>query len=201
MKGRLIVLEGIDGAGTETQSKKLLSYLKEQGIPAERIYLPNYEGPIGRLIHDFLHGKHDFPVDIQVLLFGADHINASHTIRKWLAGGKVVVCDRFITSTIAYQGLKGFPREKIMKLIELFDVPKPDYIIFLKVSPETSLKRKQKEKPDSMDRHERDKAFLGRVTGYYEKLIEDNVWSNWYVVDGEKSIEDVHRQIREILRI
>ncbi len=201
MKGKIIAIEGIDGAGTEVQSKKLLEYLNEKGIPAERIEIPNYEGPIGKLIHDFLHGKYDFPLDVEVLLFGADHVNNAHQTRKWLEEGKTVICDRFFTSVIAYQGLKGFPIEKITKLGEMFNVPKPDYIILLKVSPETSMKRKEGEKPDSMDRHESDRELLGKVADQYDKLVENSVWSKWHVVDGEKSIEEVFEEIKNVLNV
>jgi len=201
MAGKLVVIEGIDGAGTETQSKLLLSQLKEKGIPAERACFPDYDGPIGKILHEFQHGKYDFPVDIQFLLYAGDMANGSHKIRKWLAQGKVVVCDRYVTSAIAYQGLRGFPLEKALRFIELFDIPKPDYVIFLRIKPETSIERKKGEKPDSMDRNESDLQLHRDVSARYEKLIEDNVWVDWYAVDGEQSVEDIQRQILRILKL
>ena len=59
MKGKLVVFEGIDGAGTETQSKLLLSHLKKDGVPAERIFYPDYDGELGKLIQQFLHKKRE----------------------------------------------------------------------------------------------------------------------------------------------
>ena len=57
---RFIVIEGIDGAGGETQSKLLVKHLKEKGKQAERITFPEYDKPIGNFISEFLYKKHDF---------------------------------------------------------------------------------------------------------------------------------------------
>lgn len=200
MKGKLVVLEGIDGAGTETQSKLLLSYLKKKNIPAERIYFPNYSGPIGKLLKKFQRGEFDLPVETQFLLYASDMVNHSRDIKTWLSEGKTVVCDRYITTTMAYQGLRGFPLEKALKFVDIFGLPKPDSIIYLRIKPETSIKRKRKEKPESMDRNEKNLQLHRDVSEQYEKLIEKDIWSKWYAVDGEKNIEDVQKQILKILK-
>ncbi len=200
MRGRLVVIEGIDGAGTETQSKLLLDYLKEKGIPAERIRYPDYSKPIGKLIHEYLHNKFDFPPDVQAILYAADMIKDRDKISKWLEEGRIVIADRYITSTIAYQGFRGFPVEKIINLAELFGLPKPEVIIYLKVSAEISMKRKLKEKPD-LDRNESDKKFLEKLAGFYLELAEKNIFGKWIVVDGEKSREEVFEEIRKVLEL
>jgi thymidylate kinase len=57
MPGKFIVIEGIDGAGGETQSKLLFEYLSSRKIPCERMLYPDYGNSIGKFIHDYLHGK------------------------------------------------------------------------------------------------------------------------------------------------
>lgn len=200
MIGRLYALEGIDGAGTETQSKKLLEYLKTKGVDAEWICDPNYDNPIGQLIHKFLHKEFEFSVDVQFLLFGASLMHDVPKIRAWLKQGKTVIADRYFTSSIAYQGMEGFKTENALKFAEMFGIPKPDYIIFLKVSPDISMERKLKEK-NSLDRFESDRAFLTRIAHFYEHLAKENVFGPWYVVDGEKPIDGVFEQVRKILKV
>lgn len=197
--GKLIVFEGIDGAGTEEQSKRLLDFLRERKIPAERIEYPGYHNPIGKFIHDYLHKKFDLSPEVQALFYAADMINDKEKIKLWLKEGKYVIADRYFTSTLAYQGLGGVKTEKLLKLAELFEMPKPDLVLFLKVSPEISMQRKLNEKTD-LDRNESDKTFLEKLSVFYEQLIKDQALSQWYALDGEKSKEEVFEQIKRVLR-
>ncbi len=199
MKGRLIVIEGIDGAGGETQSKKLLEYFQSRKIPAERVYYPDYGNPFGDLIHQYLHKKYELDVDAQFLLYALDMVKDRDRLMEWLAQGKTVIADRYFTSTIAYQGL-GFPAENALKFAEIFRLPKPDLVLYLKVSPEISIKRKKVEKRN-LDRNEADKAFLEKISASYENLIKNQTWGSWFVIDGEKNIEEVFSQIKKVLRV
>jgi len=196
--GKLIVFEGIDGAGCETQVKLLFDYLKRQGKSVERLYYPDYEGPIGKLIHQYLHKQYEFSVDIQFLLYFTDFIKDREKINQWIGEGKIVICDRYFSSTLAYQGLRGFSIKKALELARRFKLPKPDLIIYLKVSPEVSMSRKYKEKKD-LDRNEADKKFLKKIWDSYEKLIKGKIFSKLVVIDGEKSIEEVFSQIKKIV--
>jgi len=195
--GKLIVIEAIDGGGTETQSKMLLDYLKNKNISAERICYPDYEQPIGKLIHEYLHRKFELSPAVQVLLHIADFTKDAVRIKQWLEEGKMVIADRYITTTIAYQGFR-FPVEKIINLADIFELPKPDAIVYLKISAETSIKRKLKEK-DELDRNESNKEFLEQLGKFYLKLIEKNVFGKWVVVDGEKSKEEVFEEVKKAL--
>ncbi len=199
MRGKLVVIEGIDGAGGETQSKLLLRHLRSRKIPAERIYYPEYGNPIGDLIHDYLHKKHELPVDMQFLLYATDMVKDREKILGWLNQGKTVIADRYFTSVLAYQGM-GFPIENALKFAEIFRLPKPDMILYLKISPETSIKRKRGEK-EHLDRNEANRAFLEKVSASYENLVKNQVWSSWFVIDGEKPPEGVFSQIRKVLRV
>jgi len=198
IKGKFIVLEGIDGAGTEVESKELIKYFKKKKVSSKRIYYPDYSEPVGNLIHEYLHGKYDFPVEVQFLLYFIDFVKDVEKINKWLKEGKVVIADRYFTSALAYQGLGGFPQKKALKIAELFKLVKPDLIIYLKVSPETSIKRKFKEK-NSLDRNEKNKKLLFEVDKSYQKLIKNNVFGKWVVVNGEDSIKEVFENIKNII--
>ena len=200
MRGKLVVIEGIDGAGGETQSKLLLEHLRSRKIPSERIYYPEYGNPIGDFIHDYLHKKHELPVDMQFLLYATDMVKDREKILNWLAQGKTVIADRYFTSVLAYQCMRRFPLENALKFADIFSLPKPDIIVFLKISPATSIKRKKGEK-EHLDRNEADKAMHRKVSESYESLAKNNVFGSWFVLDGEKSKEEVFSQIRKVLRL
>ncbi|MDI6602788.1 MAG: dTMP kinase [Patescibacteria group bacterium] len=192
---RFIVFEGIDGGGGETQSKLLFNFFKKKKISVEKLTYPDYQGSIGKLIHQYLHKKYEFPSEIQFLLYFTDFLKDKEKIKKWQKERKTIISDRYFTSTLAYQGQKGFPLKTALKIAKIFELPKPDLIIYLKISPETSIKRKFKEKK-SLDRHEADKEFLTKLAKFYEKLITKQVFSRWAVVDGEKPIKEVFKEIK-----
>jgi dTMP kinase len=201
MKGKLIVFEGIDGAGGEEQSGRLLAYLKEKGMPAEKLTYPDYDNPVGNMIHEFLHKKYDFNEEVLFLLHAADRVKDKTRIKQFLDEGRMVICDRYYTSIFGYQCSHGISVENALKLAEMLDIPKPDVIIYLRISLETSIQRKTGEKGGDLDRNESNKEMQQRLAEQYEKLVRDQVWSSWYAIDGEKTKEEVFGQVRKILRV
>ncbi len=104
-RGRLIVLEGIDGAGTTTQTARLCAALAARGLDAHATREPS-TGPVGRLLREMLGGAHQ-PVDSATLglLFAADRADhLQREIEPALARGAIVVSDRYYHSSLAYQG-------------------------------------------------------------------------------------------------
>ncbi len=198
-KGKFIVFEGLDGAGTETQTKILFNYFKKLRKRVEKLSYPDYQRPIGNLIHQYLHKKYDFNVKTQFLIYLTDFVKDIDKINNLLKQKRIIISDRYFTSTLAYQGLKGFPIKNALKIAELINLPKPDLIIYLKISPETSIKRKFKEK-GNLDRHESDRKLLGRLTKFYGKLIKKQIFSRWVVINGEKSIEAISKKIISSLK-
>lgn len=196
--GKFIVFEGLDGAGTESLSRAFLNYFKRKKRAVKRIHYPDYREPIGKVIHKYLHQKYDFPVEIQFLLYFTDFVKDVEKINKWLKEGKIVIADRYFTSTLAYQGLRGFPQKEALNLARFFKLPKPDLIIYLKVSSGTSIKRKYREKR-SLDRNEANKKFLTRLTKFYQKLIARQVFGKWIIIDGEKSVKEVFEEVKKIM--
>jgi len=79
--------------------------------------------------------------------------------------------------------------EKILQLSQLFDIIKPDLAILLKISAETSIKRKTKEKGGNLDRNENNFQLLKDLAERYETLAEENIFCPWVIIDGEKQLK------------
>ena len=142
--GRLIVLEGLDGAGTTTQAKRLVQHLVAVGHSAHNTREPS-DGPVGRLIREMLTGSHAIASQAISqstfsLLFAADRLDhLQREVDPQLAAGVTVVSDRYYHSSLAYQGT-GAERDWITMLNER--ARKPDLTIFLQVRPEIAAARR-----------------------------------------------------------
>jgi dTMP kinase len=141
---RLIVLEGLDGAGTTTQARRLASHLESRGRKAHLTREPS-DGPIGRLIREMLIGKHEIADQAIAqstfgLLFAADRLDhLQREVEPQLAAGVTVVSDRWYHSSLAYQGT-GADRDWITTLNAR--ARRPDLTIFLEVRPEVAAQRR-----------------------------------------------------------
>jgi len=196
MKGKFIVIEGIDGAGCGTQTeilKERINALFSQ--PVLHLRYPDYNDPIGASIHEFLHKKFYISPEIQFLLYSINMLKDMDDIRSAQAKNRVILADRYFTTTLAYQCLQGFSEDKALKFSKLFNIIKPDLVFYLKISADTSLKRKKKEK-NELDRYEENKDFQRRISKKYDDLAKRNVFARkWIVVDGEKSIDEISDEI------
>lgn len=141
---RLIVLEGLDGAGTTTQSRRLVEHLRSRGRLAHLTREPS-DGPVGRLIREMLTGHHAL-TDGRIsqstfgLLFAADRLDhLQREVEPRLAAGAIVVSDRWYHSSLAYQGT-GADRDWIATLNAR--ARRPDLTIFLQVRPEIAAQRR-----------------------------------------------------------
>ncbi|KUK49832.1 MAG: putative thymidylate kinase [Parcubacteria bacterium 33_209] len=193
--GKFIVIEGIDGCGKGTQTKLLSDFLSKKGYDIVFKKYPEYGKPIGDLINKWLHSKeYDFNVEAQTLLYFADFIKDKEYLENNLKNGKIILSDRYFTSTIVYQRIKGMPMSKLDLLSQMFGLVKPDLVIYIKISPETSFERKSSQK--DLDRHEGDKKFLKKLFDNFEETAKKY---NWETVDGEKPIEKVTKDIINIV--
>lgn len=200
MKGKFIVIEGIDGAGVGTQAEMLREFLMGKNHILFLRY-PDYNSPIGTMIHEFLHERISLTLEMNFLLYTIDQLKDKQKIEDTLNKGKYVVCDRYFTSNLAYQSVRGFEIKKALLFSEIFKIPKLDVAVFLDVSVKTAMGRKNKEK-DRLDINERDSAFLEKVRKSYQNLIKNNIFAKkWIVVDGEKSKEEVFAEIKKALNI
>ncbi|HEX4422225.1 MAG TPA: dTMP kinase [Kofleriaceae bacterium] len=144
---RLIVLEGLDGAGTTTQARRLTEHLQRAGAAAHLTREPS-DGPIGRLIREMLTGHHAIaepapqPISQSTfgLLFAADRLDhLQREVEPRLAAGVIVISDRWYHSSLAYQGT-GADRDWITTLNAR--ARRPDLTIFLEVRPEVAAERR-----------------------------------------------------------
>lgn len=184
----LIVLEGIDGAGKDTQA----ALLARQIPGAETFHYPD-RCPIGGAIQVFLRGEVDFPPDTQFLLFVADMLKDRARIEQ-LRKTRTVILNRFVFSTLAHQGAEGFPVEKGKRMLELLDPPRPDLVISLRVSPEVSLARKQEKDRLETLAHEK------RMIPIYDQLAAEAFLGPWLTVNADQPPDRVTAEILHGLR-
>ena len=197
--GKLIVFEGIDGAGCETQARMLRDFFVSNDKNPLFLKYPDNTTPLGRTIKDFLYGKFVLTPDVQFLLYSLDIKKDIWVIGSAMKKGRDVICDRYFTSTLAYQCSNKKEIERALKFAELFGILRPDIVFYLDINPRIAFERKKLEKRD-LDIYERNLKFMKEVRNRYRKLIENKIFAkNWFVIDASKNKTRVHERIKEIL--
>ncbi len=132
-----IVLEGIDGCGKSTQAKLLYDWLLSTGKKAELTAEPT-KNKIGILIREILSGSEKVDPTALALLFTADRYeHLGNFIEPNLREGKIVICERYYHSTIAYQSAQGVNKDWLLQINSF--ARKPDFTIFIDVKPEIAI--------------------------------------------------------------
>jgi dTMP kinase len=144
-RGAFIVLEGLDGAGTTTQLRRLALALRREGHRVHTTQEPS-RGPLGRLVRRALRGRFLGPDeapaahDVLALLFAADRLDhLQREILPALEAGQVVLCDRYVLSSLAYQGSR-VPMRWVSELNAR--APSPDLTLLVAVTPGTAARRR-----------------------------------------------------------
>lgn len=138
--GELVVIEGIDGGGKTTLAKGLVGALQEAGLDAQFTREPT-DGPEGRKLREAAARGARFSPDEELELFFADRRrHVRELVRPALEAGRVVVQDRTFYSTAAYQGLRGFDRQTIIRDSRAF-APEPDVLLVVDLPVDVALKR------------------------------------------------------------
>jgi dTMP kinase len=176
-RGMLIVFEGLDQSGKQTQAELLRDYLVSRGRSVELLSFPDYSTAIGQEIEGGLHGAREYAADVMQLLYVANRYERRRHIEQSLDGGTTVVCDRYLASSIAYGEAQGLDPEWLRE-IQRF-LPQPDLTILLDIAPETAARRKAA----GRDRYERDLALLSRVRASYRR---QSGGARWLPLDGER---------------
>jgi dTMP kinase len=184
-KGIFIVIEGLDGSGKTTQANLLAKNLSQNHsvlLTAE----PS-RGKIGTFIRQgCLYEQKRLPTEAEALLFAADRIeHMQNELEPALSEGKIVICDRYIFSSLAYQGSAGLS----LKWIETINARalEPDFSIFIDVPPQLVLERLQRKKSvmENLDTQ-------AKVREVYLQFVEKG---DLILVDGDKSKDAVAKAL------
>lgn len=182
----LIAFEGLDQSGKETQAQQLRERLREAGHKARLLSFPDYGTSIGEEIARALQGEREYGPDVMQLLFVANRHERREAILEWIAGGLILLCDRYRASSIAYgeaQGLDAAWLEDIQRFL-----PPADLTIYVDIAPETAARRKAHDR----DRYERDLTLLGRVRDSYRRQAGQ---AGWVSVDGERAKDAIADEV------
>lgn len=186
-----ITFEGGEGCGKSIQSRALFRWLLKQSIPTILIHEPGGT-PLGEKVRRLLkRGKSEMSPLTELLLFNASRSQlVNDIIKPNLKQGKVVICDRFADSTIAYQGYgRGLDLKVVKELNHIATQGlKPDLTILLDVPAEIGLARKCKGSPDRFEREDLD--FHQRVREGFLKLADEEP-ERFLVVDGKQEREKI----------
>ena len=175
----LIAFEGLDQSGKETQAATLRAALEAAGHRVEMLTFPDDATPIGKEIRSELAGGHRWLPDVMQLLYVANRHERKPMIAGWLHDGAVVICDRYLASSVAYGEAFGLDPAWLVDIQRY--LPQPDLTLLLDIAPETAVARKQQ----GRDRYERDTALLGRVRQSYRRQAATT--AGWTLIDGEQA--------------
>lgn len=217
--GKLIVIEGSDCSGKETQSKLLVKKLNAMGIKAINFSFPMYDTASGKIVGGPILGKKEIgecwfeegPVNLDPKIFclylAADRKYNFPKIKEYLDNDYYVILDRYVSSNMAHQGAKiEDPDERfnLFKWIDkleywLLELPKADLTIFLHV-PYSITKELQKNRID-LDQNEKDPSYQINTVKTYIELAELYNWTtiNCSKDDEMRDIEDINQEIIDIV--
>lgn len=185
-RGVFICIEGLDGSGKTTQAKILVRNLRRKGFNAVYTTEPSV-GKVGRLIRSFvLDREKRVPVALEALLFAADRIDhVENVIKPLLKQGRVVVCDRYVYSTLAYQGAAGLDLNWIEHINRF--ASKPDLALLVDVASDVVVQRLKRKKTVMETKRNQEK-----VREVYLRLAEKK---QLVLVDGDRPVRQVANDV------
>ncbi len=191
------VLEGLDGSGTTSQLKKLMEYCDQNSILAYGTWEPT-DNPVGTLIRKILHKKIKVEPETTARLFTADRYEhlyeKTNGIRARLDRGEIVICDRYLFSSLAYQSLStGFE-----KVLSLNPFPIPEKLLFIDVPPEECVKRRsERDLEELFDAI----AIQNNLLNNYQHAISafNETEMDIHIIDGTLKIDEVFNRIKKLI--
>ena len=204
MKGKFIVLEGIDGCGKTTQINELSKWLPKSGLIDKNATLIKTREPggsiLGREIRDMILNTNKFnspSILTELLLYSADRAeHISKIIIPALQNGDWIISDRFSGSTLAYQGYGREISIDIIKKLEniVCQNIKPDLTFFLEISPEESIRRRRNKVADRIESEGLE--FLKKVNHGFKLIALEN---NWEIIKASEDLNSIAQQIQKSL--
>lgn len=222
MKGKIIVVEGTDCSGKETQTSLLVQRLVKEGREIERLSFPSYDTPTGKIVGGsylgkkyigegyFLEGAANVDPKVASLYYAADRRYSRDKILDLINQGIDVVIDRYVESNMGHQGGKIFDKEERLKLYEdlanleygFLELPKPDITIFLYM-PYKKVVELKRGRSESDDQHESSSLHIRNAEAAYLELAELHNYKKITCVlkDNKlRDIMDIHEEIYNIVK-
>ena len=199
-KGKLIVLEGLDGSGKATQAKLLAEHLAAQGVPVQKITFPDYASDSSALVKMYLAGQFgQHPDDVNAYAASSFYAVDRYASYKTSWGsfyeqGGVIIADRYTTSNAVHQCSN-----------RLLGLPAPDRVIYLQVDPAVSqrlMTQRYHGDESKKDVHEKDTAYLARSRAAAEFCARHLGWDTVHCTSGDamRSIEEIQQEVQQLAR-
>ena len=208
-KGKLIVIEGVDGAGKTTQIQRLAENLSAEGcevfVTSEPTCKAAHHAPtvVGTIIADVLLGKIEMSASSMAALFLADRVlhntDRDFGIKAMIERGAYVICDRYYYSSCAYQGLDSDLDWVIEQNVNCPDIIRPDVCVFLDLDPETASLRRQT-RGEEIEIFERPEVKTSTVREKFLKVFERLPNDNIKRVDADGTIDEVAERVLDVVR-
>jgi dTMP kinase len=219
--GRVIVIEGTDSSGKETQTKKLFERLKEEGLKVRKLSFPNYDSPACEPVKMYLAGAFgDKALDVNPYpvstMFAIDRY-ASYKMdwEKFYNEDGIVVTDRYTTSNMVHQASKIEDEEKKNQYLDWLEeleykkmnIPEPDMVIFLNMPVETAVKLMAERKnkitgEEKKDIHEQDIGYLKKSYNNACEVAKKYNWKEIKCVENQrlKTIDEIGEEIYSVVK-
>jgi dTMP kinase len=218
-KGRLLVFEGLDGSGKQTQSQLLYERLKKNGYPVRKVSYPRYDNESSALVRMYLRGEfgqdaNEISPYICSTFYAVDrYASYKQDYEEFYKNGGIVIADRYTTSNMLHQASKIQDKNKRKNFLDwlynfefkIYGLPVPDLVFFLDLSVEDtfSLTKNRANKitgEEKKDIHETNPAHLSNAHDIAYELIEKYSWTKIKCISDQKirSIEDISNDIYKI---
>ena len=206
--GKLVVIEGSDGSGKATQTKKLYERLRDLEVKVRRVSFPNYQSESSALINMYLRGDfggkaEDVNPYAAATFYAVDRFAGFVEWKNFYESGGLIISDRYVGSNMAYQTAKlkkKVERTKFLMWVDdleynRFGLPRPDMTIFLDMPPKISaMLRRERGREDI---HENDSDYLEKIYIIYKEIALKFGWKIVPCAEGSfaRSTTDIHENI------
>lgn len=206
--GKLVVIEGSDGSGKATQTKKLYERLRDLEVKVRRVSFPNYQSESSALINMYLRGDfggkaEDVNPYAAATFYAVDRFAGFVEWKNFYESGGLILSDRYVGSNMAYQTAKlkkKVERTKFLMWVDdleynRFGLPRPDMTIFLDMPPKISaMLRRERGREDI---HENDSDYLEKIYTIYKEIALKFGWKIVPCAEGSfaRSTTDIHENI------
>lgn len=216
LQGKVIVIEGCDGSGKATQTKRLYERLMKEGYKVKKVEYPNYNSDSSALVKMYLSGQFgDAPEDVNPYVastfYAVDRFASYKTDwKKFYDDGGIIIADRYTTANMVHQASKIENSEEKSNFLnwlwefefKIFALPLPDCVFFLDMPPEYS-RRLMEERANKItgdkekDIHEKDYNYLVHSYNNSCEISERYKWHKIKCVENERirTVEDIHDEI------